>query len=57
MHKDFSEERVSQYCDLNKYMFDLIQGTMPEIRMLIEKYPDYKEKFMDPMIAYTEYTA
>lgn len=57
MHKDFNAERVSQFCELNKYMFNLTQTAMPEIRALIEKYPEYWDKFMDPMIAYTEYTA
>lgn len=57
MHKDFSAERVFQYCDLNKYMFNLIQTAMPEIRALVKEYPIYRDKLMDPMIAYTEFTA
>lgn len=57
MHKDFSPERIKQYCDLNKYMFDLLKANIVEVKELISKHPEYYEKIMDPMISYTEYTA
>lgn len=57
MHKDFSQERIKQYCGLNQFMFDLIKENMNTINSLILKYPDYYNKFMDSMISYTEYTA
>lgn len=57
MHKDFTNERVLQYCELSQYMFDIIIDNMDKIRSLLSKYPDFYDKIMDPMIAYTEYTA
>ena len=57
MHKDFSPERIQQYCELNKYTFDRIISFIPEIKKLIDSYPHYMDNFMDPMISYTEYTS
>lgn len=57
MHKDFTTERVKQYCSLNQYMFDLIKINIHEIDDLISKNPKHYNKLMDPMISYTEYTA
>ncbi len=57
MHKDFSDKRITQYCELNKYMFDMIKNAIPKIEVIIKKHPDYYEKLMDPNISYTEYTA
>lgn len=57
MHKDFTTERVQQYCELNQYMFNLILENMDRIKDTISKYPDFYDKIMDPMISYTEYTA
>ena len=57
MHKDLSAERVQEYCDLNQFMFDLLKSNINEIKKLIAKNPTILEKIMDPMIAYTEYTA
>lgn len=56
MHKDFSRERILEYCELNKYMFELVKAEMAEIKRLFEQHPEYLEKVMDPLIAYTEYT-
>lgn len=57
MHKDFSVERIKQYCDLNQYMFNIIQDNIDTIKHAIFESPDFYNKIMDPMIAYTEYTA
>lgn len=57
MHKDFTQERIQQYCELNKYMFDKIINNLSEIKKLIDLYPNYKGVIMDPMISYTEYTS
>ena len=57
MHKDFSADRIKQYCDLNQYMFDMIKAKKDEICTLINQDPDIFKKIMDPMICYTEYTA
>lgn len=57
MHKDFTHQRIQQYCELNQYMFRLIIENIDKIKNYISKYPDFYEKIMDPMISYTEYTA
>lgn len=57
MHKDFTTERVKQYCALNQYMFNLIRANMDEIGDLISKNDQYYNNLMDPLISYTEYTA
>lgn len=57
MHKDFTQDRIQQYCELNKYMFDKIINNLSEIKKLIDLYPNYKGVIMDPMISYTEYTS
>lgn len=57
MHRDFSNKHISEYCQMNQYMFDLIEANLREIRVLIEKYPEYKQKLNNPIFAYTEYTA
>ncbi len=57
MHKDFSSERIKQYCLLNQFMFDLIKANIIGIKETINKYPEMLDKIMDPMISYTEYTA
>ncbi len=57
MHKDFSPERVKQYCELNKYMFDLIKLNIYEIEIILSNNSGLYQKIMDPMISYTEYTA
>lgn len=57
MHKDFSTERIKQYCLLNQFMFDLIKAHIINIKEIILKYPEMFDKLMDPMISYTEYTA
>lgn len=57
MHKDFTVDRIKQYCELNQYMFDMIIEKKNEICDIIKQNPDLYQKIMDPMISYTEYTA
>lgn len=57
MHRDFSTERIRQYCNLNQYMFDMIIEKKEEINSLINQSPSFIDKIMDPLISYTEYTA
>ncbi|MCL2311131.1 MAG: radical SAM protein [Firmicutes bacterium] len=57
MHREFSKEHIKEYCDMNKFMFDIIETSLPEITELIKKYPEYKAKINNPIFAYTEYTA
>lgn len=57
MHKDFSQERIRQYCDLNQHMFNLIKSNINEVKNLISQKPELYDKIMDPFISYTEYTA
>lgn len=57
MHKDFSKQRISQYCALNQYMFQMIEKELPTIIALIKKYPSYIGHINDPILSYTEFTA
>ena len=57
MHIDLPSNRINEFCQLNRFMFSLIEDTLPEIQSLILKYPTYVDKFKDPLIAYTEYTS
>lgn len=57
MHKDFTTERVMEYCALNQYMFNVIKTNIDEIKDLILKDDQYYNNLMDPLISYTEYTA
>ena len=57
MHKDFSENRKTQYCSLNQFMFDLIIDDIEKIKKIILSNKNMEEKLLDPMIAYTEYTS
>lgn len=57
MHKDFSEERIKQYCELNQFMFELIIKQKDESTRLMLSNNENYEKLLDPMISYTEYTA
>ena len=44
-------------CKVCGKQFDLIKENINEINRLIIKNPELYKKIMDPMIAYTEYTA
>lgn len=57
MHKDFSYSHAQKYCELNKYMFDLIISEIDTITDLLNKHSDFNQKIFDPMLSYTEYTA
>lgn len=57
MHKDFSPERISQYCELNIHTYKIIKSSIPKLLDLIQQHPHYKELLIDPMTSYTEYTS
>ena len=57
MHKDFTIDRIKQYCELNQYMFNIIIENKSEILEMISKDQSICAKINDPMISYTEYTA
>jgi len=56
MHIDHGQERISEFCQLNIFMFSLIEEAIPLIRKIILKFPNFISNFNDPLIAYTEYT-
>lgn len=54
MHKDFERERIQQYCEMNKFTFDLVRTGLPEIKELINSFSHYKEIFSTSLMDYTE---
>lgn len=54
MHRDFDPERIQYYCEMNKFMFELIKKKLPEIVEKIDSHSHFKEVFSDPMMDYTE---
>jgi len=56
MHRDFDDKRISQFCELNQYMFETVIQSMPKIKNLISEYPHYMEIINDANLSYTEYT-
>ena len=55
MHKEFSENHIKEYCDLNKYLFDLILRELPVIKSSIDLF-GLSLEMNDPIYHYTEYT-
>lgn len=54
MHKDFDQERIKHYCDMNKFTFELIKNKLPEIIKIINSSVRYKNILTDPLMDYTE---
>ena len=57
MHKDFSTEKINEYCELNKFTFNLIKSNLQRIKEVLKKYPLMKKALNDKMVQYTEYTS
>lgn len=54
MHKDFSHERIQQFCDMNIALFNKIIESKDRIKRLIEQHPHLLSAINDPNIEYTE---
>ncbi len=54
MHKDFEEDRINHYCDMNRFTFKLIESHLEEIKDIISKNYNLKEIIDDFMLDYTE---
>lgn len=55
MHKEFCDKHISEYCKLNKVLFDIIRENINEIEKHCEKH-NIKFDLNDPVYHYTEYT-
>lgn len=54
MHKDFDNKRINDFCDMNIFMFNLIQDSIHEIRDLINKNESILHAINDSVMDYTE---
>lgn len=57
MHREFNANRINDYCELNQYMFKVIEDNIDEINKILLKYPHLVKRIHDPMLNYTEFTA
>ena len=44
MHREFSPERIDEYCRLNKFMYDLFLKEKDRLRLILEARPDFLEQ-------------
>lgn len=56
MHVEFSEKHVSEYCQLNQFMFDLFLKHKTELGQLLQAYPKYQSELDSWLLEYTEFT-
>ena len=56
MHVEFSEEHISEYCQLNQFMFNLFIAKKVEIQDIYNNNPNYSNILNDPILEYTEFT-
>ena len=56
MHKEFSNERINQYCTLNQYMFNLFLNKNECLLTTLNKYPHMKDEINHWALTHTEYT-
>lgn len=54
MHKDFSENRIQDFCEMNIFLFNLILDSISEIKAIINKNPKFMKAINDPTLDYTE---
>lgn len=54
MHKDFSENRIQDFCEMNIFLFNLILDSISEIKTIINKNPKLMKAIHDPSLDYTE---
>jgi len=56
MHKDFSQERITDFCELNIYTFKLIIDALPQLQQILNSNPAFRKALDDYHIDYTEQT-
>lgn len=56
MHKEFTQKHISEYCALNKYMFNLFQDHLGDITEAYHANPQYRTVLNSPILEFTEFT-
>lgn len=56
MHIEFSAKHISEYCQMNQFMFDLFIKHNMELKTCIEKFPAYEKELNSWLLEYTEFT-
>lgn len=54
MHKDFSENRIQDFCEMNIFLFNLIRDSICEIKNIIKNNPKLINAINDSTLNYTE---
>ena len=54
MHEDFDLNRINSFCEMNIFLFELLQKEQTRIKKAIQNYPELKNAFNDINIEYTE---
>ncbi len=56
MHIEFSKEHISEYCQLNQFMFDLFLKHKEQLEQILQDYPNYQNELSGWLLEYTEFT-
>ena len=56
MHIEFSDDHISEYCQLNQFMFDLFLSQKQQLKEILQTYPRYKDVLNSWLLEYTEFT-
>ena len=56
MHIEFSKEHISEYCQMNQFMFDLFLKHKAELEQILQEHPQYQNELSGWLLEYTEFT-
>ena len=56
MHLEFSEEHISNYCQMNQAMFNLFLENKTLLEEILNQYPALKLELKHWILEYTEFT-
>ena len=56
MHIEFSEIHISEYCQLNQFMFDLFLAHKNKLDLVLQSHPEYQRELNNWLLEYTEFT-
>jgi len=56
MHKDFSQKRINDFCELNIFTFKLFIDALPQLQQILNENTDFRQALNDYHIDYTEQT-
>lgn len=56
MHIEFSNHHISEYCQLNQYMFNLFLKDKDELCSILSQYPSIEKELNSELLEYTEFT-